>query len=273
MSENRASRGRTWFEALAGASQAPADAPASVLRADTSLGDERVRYLAVVPDPDSRFHRARHGEVGLEEAWTLARYVREAIEADQDGQRRAIVAIVDVPSQAYGRIEELCGIHLACAGAVDAYATARLEGHPVVTFVVGRALSGGFLAHGYQANQILALDDPGVTIHAMGKKSAAQVTRRTVDELDELASKVPPIAYDIETYAELGILQRLIRGVNADEPGADDIDRVRRELASAIGDARSGPRDLGLRLTSEAARKSRAASIEARKRLAEQWTT
>jgi biotin-independent malonate decarboxylase gamma subunit len=270
VSANGASRGRTWFEALAGTSQAPA--PASVLCADTDLGDERVRYLAVVPDPDGWFPRARRGEVGLEEAWTLARYVREAIEADRDGRRRAIVAIVDVPSQAYGRIEELCGLHLACAGAVDAYVTARLEGHPVVALVVGRALSGGFLAHGYQANRILALDDPGVTIHAMGKESTARVTRRTVDELDELASRVPPIAYDIEAYAGLGILQRLIGDINADEPGADDVDRVRRELASAIGDARSSPPDLSIRLTSEAARRSRAASIEVRERLAGQWT-
>ena len=45
----------------------------------------------------------------------LALHVRHAIAADLDGARRPIIAIVDVSSQAYGRREELLGIHLACA--------------------------------------------------------------------------------------------------------------------------------------------------------------
>src|SRR4051812_3432099 len=103
------SRGRTWFEALAGPARAAGGGPASVLVADAVLGHERVRYLAVVPNPENRFPRARQGEVGLEEAWGLASSLREAVAADRDGARRAIVAIVDVPSQAYGRREELLG--------------------------------------------------------------------------------------------------------------------------------------------------------------------
>ena len=65
------SRGRTWFEALAGASSA--GEPASVLCADGAVGGERARFLAVVPDPEPKFPRARGGELGLEEGWTLAR--------------------------------------------------------------------------------------------------------------------------------------------------------------------------------------------------------
>jgi biotin-independent malonate decarboxylase gamma subunit len=265
------SRGRAWFEALAGAVRLPAGGPPSVLVADGVLRQERVRYLAVVPDPDNRFPRARHGEVGLDEAWALAHYVREALTADRDGARRALVAIVDVPSQAYGRREELLGIHLACAAAADAYAAARLAGHPVVALVVGHAVSGGFLAHGAQANRLLALDDPGVMVHAMGKEAAARVTRRSVAELDRLAAEVLPLAYDIRTYARLGILHKLIEGVNAAPPGPEDVQRVQAELAAAIADARSGPRDLSNRLTSAEARRSRAASIMVRERLAAAW--
>jgi len=265
------SRGRVWFEALTGVTAPPAEGPASVLVADGTLRQERVRYLAVVPNADNRFPCARHGEVGLDEAWALAKYVREALAADDDGRRRALVAIVDVPSQAYGRREELLGLHLACAAATDAYATARLAGHPVVALVVGHAVSGGFLAHGAQANRILVLDDPGVLIHAMGKAAAARVTRRTVAELDRLAEKVLPMSYDIRTYARLGILHRLIEGVNAENPGPDDIARAQDALAAAIADARTGPRDLGNRLTSPEARVSRAASIQVRERLAAAW--
>jgi malonate decarboxylase gamma subunit len=267
------SRGQAWIDALADAPPRPAGVP-SVLVADATLDAERVRYLAVVPSPDGRFPRARRGEVGLEEGWNLAKAVREAVDDDAGDERRAIVAVVDVPSQAYGRLEELCGIHQACAAAADAYATARLAGHPVVALVVGRALSGGFLAHGYQANRILALDDPGVTIHAMGRQSAARVTQRTVEELDALAERNLPLAYDIATFARLGLLDRLVEGVtDPDDPTPDDVELVRGQLARVIAEARSGPRDLSNRLASEDARRSRAASIEVRRRLAAEWAS
>jgi malonate decarboxylase gamma subunit len=265
------SRGRLWFEALTGESACAAHGAASVLIADAALAEERARFLAVVPDPGNRFPRARHGELGLEEGWTLARAVREAVDADQDGARRPIVAVVDVPSQAYGRREELLGIHLACAAAADAYATARLAGHPVIALIVGRGMSGGLLAHGYQASRVLALDDAGVMVHAMGKDAAARVTRRTVAQLDALAESILPLAYDIRTFARLGLVHALIAGVDAEAPSADDIETVRVALIAAIADARSGPRDLSNRLASAAARENRAASIRVRELLAAQW--
>ncbi len=73
----------------------------------------------------------------------LARLVRDAIAADRPGARRPIIAVVDVPSQAYGRLEALLGISYSLAAAVDAYASARMEGHPVVGLIVGSAISGG----------------------------------------------------------------------------------------------------------------------------------
>ena len=137
-------------------------APASLRSAEAQIGAELTRCIAVVPDAAGRFPRARHGEVGVEEAWALAREVRRAMAATPATPRRALLAVVDVASQAYGRLEEMLGIHLACAAAADAYASARLAGHPVVALLVGRAMSGAFLAHGYQANRIVALDAPGV---------------------------------------------------------------------------------------------------------------
>jgi len=265
------SRGRIWLSALAGLGTA-VDGTSTVLAADALLGGEAVRFIAVVPDPANRFPRARHGEVGLDEGWGLAAAVREVIEADRNGNRRPIVAVVDVTSQAYGRQEEMLGIHLACAAAADAYATARLAGHPVVALLVGKAMSGAFLAHGYQANRILALADDGVLVHAMGREAAARVTRRTVAELDRLGEQIPPMAYGIRAYAGLGLLHGLIEGVSAEAPGAADVDRVRAELAAAVADIRaSGTRDLSSRLTSPEARQGRPASIEVRRRLAVQW--
>jgi malonate decarboxylase gamma subunit len=264
-------RGRIWLSALAGLGTA-VEGTSTVWTADALLGGETARFITVVPDPANRFPRARHGEVGLEEGWGLAAAVRAVIEADRESAKRPIVAVVDVTSQAYGRQEEMLGIHLACAAAADAYAAARLAGHPVVALLVGKAMSGAFLAHGYQANRILALADDGVLVHAMGREAAARVTRRTVAELDRLGEQVPPMAYGIRAYAGLGLLHGLIEGVSADAPGTEDVDRVRGELAAAVADIRAGgTRDLSCRLTSPAARQGRPASIEVRRRLAEQW--
>jgi biotin-independent malonate decarboxylase gamma subunit len=257
------------MKALAGdAVEAPVP---SVLCADGEVDGCTARFLAVVPDPESPFQRARNGELGLREAWTLARLVREAVESDLSGSRRAIVAVVDLPGQAYGRLEETAALHLALAAASDAYATARLAGHPVVALIVGEALSGGFLAHGFQANRILALDDPGVTVHAMHEEAAARVTMRTVADLRRLADSVPPLAFDAATWASLGMCEPLIGGVDVEDPGPDDVRTVRQRLAASISEARDSPRDLSVRLASEGARKNRQASIAVRAKLAEQW--
>ena len=265
------SRGRIWFEALAGA--IPDGELASVLCADGAVGGERARFLAVVPDPEARFPRARGGELGLEEGCTLGRSVREAVAEDGDGDRRALVAVVDVPGQPYGYREELLGLHLALASAVDAYATARLAGHPVVALVVGQAISGAFLAHGMQANRILALDDPGVAVQVMSKRSTARVTRRSVDELDRIAEEVPATAYDVGSFARLGVLDRLVEGVDATHPDTEDVETVRGALAEEITSARhDGSTNLSSRLASPEARQHRGASLRVRERLAEEWS-
>ena len=271
MSEFTGIRGTVWFRALTGqASPMPGD-PKSVLTSDAPIGKEQARFLCVVPDPHGRFPCARHGEVGLEEAYTLATRVREVIDESKNTNKRPIVAIVDAKSQAYGRREETAAIFLAAAAAADAYGSARLAGHPVITLVVGQALSGGFLMHGYQANRILAFDDEGVMIHAMHKAAAARVTLRSVAELEELAKKIAPMSYDIRDYAKLGLLYKLLHVENPEKPSAEDIRNVQNELVGAIANARSGPVDLRNRLESKGAQEMRKASLLVRSKLEAQW--
>jgi malonate decarboxylase gamma subunit len=265
------SRGRTWFQAFTNGGKLIDTKLGSVLVADAPLAGATVRLLAIVPDPQNRFPRARHGELGLDEGWALARHVRDAIAADSAGIKRPIIAIVDVQSQAYGRLEALLGIHVSLAAAADAYATARMAGHPVVALIVGTALSGGLLGHGDQAHRLLALDDPGVVIQAMRKQAAARVTRRTVEELDELGKTIIPMAYDIRQFAKLGLLHELITGINADAPSAAQIAQVKERVAAAIADIRQNPGDLTSRLNNAEAKVHRAASLEVRRKLAEQW--
>ncbi len=271
MSEYTGVRGTVWFRAFTGqASPMPGD-PKSVLTADAPLGNDHARFLCIVPDPHARFPCARHGEVGLEEGYTLATRVREVIEEDKKTVKRPIIAIVDVKSQAYGRREEAAGIFLAAAAAADAYGSARLAGHPVIALVVGQALSGAFLTHGYQANRILAFDDDGVMIHAMHKAAAARITLRSVEELEKLAKEIAPMSYDIRDYAKLGLLFRLLHVENPENPSAKEIEAVQNELVAAIEDARKGPVDLGSRLESKGAQEIRRASIITRKTIEAQW--
>ncbi len=251
-------RGLQWFNALSAGATPVEGLPASLKVADGEMG----RFIAVVTDPQNRFPRARNGEVGLLEGWGLAKAVDEAIAR---GDKRPIIAIVDVPSQAYGRREEALGIHQALAAAADSYARARLAGHPVIALLVGKAMSGAFLAHGYQANRLIALRDPGVMVHAMGKASAARVTLRSVEELEALAASVPPMAYDIDSYASLGLLWETLSVSQIEQPTPEDVARVSDCLASAIKDIAST--DLSGRLGAA----NRAASSHVRQLLRAQW--
>ena len=267
------SRSQTWFDALA--TQRLPSWYRSVALADCDLGAGRpARLLAVVPDPDNAFPRARRGEVGLLEGIGLARAVREAIELDSgvaDDQRRPIVAVVDVPSQAYGRLEEQFGEYLYIAAAVDAYATARMAGDPVIALVVGSAISGGFLAHGLQASQVLALDDDQIEIQAIHKPAAARITLRTIAELDELAKTVTPLSFDVRVWATLGYCDGLLKVSHPDQPTSADADLARGALRDAVTRARLGPRDLTNRLQSAQAQRARRASLQVRQRLTGQW--
>ena len=273
-SETTSRRGQDWLTALTRAQPLLDTGLPSVQAAQAPLGAESALFLAVVPDSGSRFPRARQGEVGLAEAWTLARLLRDWVAQDRaQALKRPIVAVVDVRSQAYGRFEEQIGLSWACASSACAYAEARLAGHPVVALLVGKAMSGAFLAHGYQANRLIALDDPGVQVHAMGKASAARVTLRTEAELDVLGRQILPMSYGIAEYAQLGLLHALVTGVQADAPTAEGAQTVLQVLQSAVQDIRaSGGTDLSVRWTSPQAQVHRAATRAVREAMDRQWS-
>jgi malonate decarboxylase gamma subunit len=268
MEQNKPHRGATWLRLLAKGAPLAHDWP-SVQVCDAPLAGQPARWIAVVPDAENRFPRARNGEVGLIEGWQLARAVQEAVELDRAAPvKRTIVAVIDVPSQAYGRREEAFGIHQALAGAAGAYAEARLAGHPVIGLIVGLAMSGAFLAHGYQANRLIALDDAGVQVHAMGKASAARVTLRSVEALEQLAASVPPMAYDIKNFASLGLLWKVLQVADPDQPAAGDIALVEGTLAAALADIQED-RERGLSSRLNGAH--RQASRRVRELLQTQW--
>lgn len=265
-------RGSAWTAALATAAVTAVEA--TVIEAPTALDGGPGVLLAVVPDPASPYHRARQGEVGLLEGLALAERVTAVVHEDAELDRaakRPIVAVVDLPSQAYGRLEEMVGIHLHLAAAADAYATARTAGHPVVALVVGTALSGGFLAHGLQADQILALDDPSVEIHAMHKPAAARITRRSIAELDDLATRIPPLSYDVRDWATLGLCNGLMPVSDADDPTDDDVALVREQLEAAVRRARAGDDGITGRWSVATSGENRSATRRVWEEMVGQW--
>jgi malonate decarboxylase beta subunit len=270
-------RGRRWYNALtentAGDAAENAEGK-SILVGDVRWGAEALRVISVVPNPLARFPRARQGQMGVEEGWGIARAIWEAIDSDKAAGKikRAIVAVVDVPGQAFGLHEEQLGIHLALAAAVDAYIAARESGHPVVALIVGKAISGAFLAHGLQASEIIALDDARVEIHVMSKASVSRVTRRSLREVEALAQIAPSTARDVRSFAGLGGVNRLLTVNDADEPSAQSIEEVRSEILQAIRRIRADSKSPLARLDSPAARESRTTSREVRRRLESQWS-
>ncbi|KUJ50020.1 biotin-independent malonate decarboxylase subunit beta [Chryseobacterium sp. JAH] len=263
------SRGRTWFTTFTKGVESISKYP-TVLVADREFEGKMTRFVAIVPNEKNRFPRAIHGEVGLQEGWVLAKYIREAIEDDADKMiKRNFVAIIDVPSQAYGFNEELLGIHYACAASADAYATARLKGHSVIGVIVGNAISGAFLAHGLQSSRLIALNDKDINVQAMSKQSAARITKRTIAELEEVTKKVPAMAYDINSYYTLGALDTLIDVENANFPTTHDFEKVSIELSKAI---EANDHSLSQRLkTKNAVESGRKSSIVVRSKIEEQW--
>ncbi len=257
------SRGEVWFDALRAGALPLANLPPSVRAADGTIGVHPARLVAVVPDAQNRFARARSGELGIDEGLAIARAVDEA--------PGAVLAIVDVPGQAFGLREEMIGIHRALAAALDAYARKRRAGHTVLALVVGRAISGAFLAHGLQASWIGALNDPGIEVHVMSEPSVARVTRMTREEITRIAQIVPATARDIERFASLGAIDELFAIADPNDPSAQELARVRAALAAALDDPAVAARTPRSRLDAPAAVVTRALSREVRARLRASW--
>lgn len=266
--EKPKSRGRLWFEKLTGIQNAETNVP-TVLQA--TVGGKT--YIAIVPDPKNRFPRVQNGEAGLQEGFAIANVVNKVIKEDADKDtKRPIILVVDVPSQAYGYKEELIGIHVVLASSAAAYAKARQAGHPVISFIPGDAVSGGFLAHGLQSNRMIALDDDSITIQAMSKASAARITQRTIAELEEATKHVPAMAYDIDNYEKLGALYKLVKDVSSWDANDQAVTEIKKIIDEAVESARQGENNLHFRYETKIAKESgRVATLKMRQAVADQW--
>jgi malonate decarboxylase gamma subunit len=255
------SRGCIWFHALAGAEPCIETGLQTLLAADVKVADQEARVIAVVPDALDAHAANSQSEPGLGEGWVLADQVRDLIAADRGGAKRPIISVVDAGSQAHGRMEDLLGISSSCAAAADAYAAARRAGHPLIGLLVGSPASGAFLAHGFQAHRVLALDSSAAAACAGHRLTEAG---GSPGEWQARGGR-PPRRQD-----QRGQLFELIAGIDADAPSAAQIQLVKLRLGVAIEDVRSHPGNLILRLSNDESMLARAAG-ELRRRFTDSW--
>ncbi len=166
-----------------------------------------------------RFRVVYAGVIGLEEAYKMAATVYWTIEADRDEppeRKRLILLIVDTPGNGPGKIEEVLGINKATGAYQLALAEARKIGHPIVAMIIGRAISGGFLCHGLQADHILSLSqDFGAKVHVMPLTSIARITKTDIERLQELSAENPVFAAGVDFFYRLGGIEEIVTDVEA----------------------------------------------------------
>jgi malonate decarboxylase beta subunit len=267
---DQGSRGLVWLKALSEFEDFEFALP-SVQSCDLRWQGEAVRVISVMPNPDSRFPRSRGGEVSVEEGFEIERLLREVVQADAEGDKRAILAIVDSPGQAFGREEELLGIHEALGAAAGAYAIARKMGHPVISLLVGKAISGAFLAHGLQSDVVLALDADGVEVHVMSASSVGRITRRDAMEIEAIAKIVPSTSRDIRSFATLGGIDELIPCRDPDSPDSYSVELVKTKLIASIKSVRASSANRALQSDSLLGRPRGGMSSAVRVALEKSW--
>lgn len=166
---------------------------------------------------NDRFPVVFGGVIGLEEAYKMATAVYRTIEADKEkplAEKRPIVLIVDTPGNGPGKMEEIAGMNKATGSYQLALAEARKTGHPIVAMVIGRAISGAFLCHGLQADEILALStDFGTMIHVMPITSISRITKMDIERLEELSKVNPVFAPGVNFFYNLGGVKEIVNKV------------------------------------------------------------
>ena len=149
---------------------------------------------------------ANSAPIGIELACALAGAVLEVVRT-QPG--RPILLLVDTEGQRLRRRDELLGINAYIAHLAKCVELARRRGHPVLSLVYHRAVSGGYIGAGMMADACYALADAEISV--MNLPAMARVTKIALERLQELARSSPVFAPGVENYLAMGALDGLWR--------------------------------------------------------------
>ena len=198
-----------------GSASFPADYGPGAIVGTAALEEQPITVLAIDAQAvNPRFPVVYFGIIGMEEAYKMACAVYETIQADRQkpiSGKRPFLLIVDTPGNAPGKVEEIYGMNKATGAYQLALAEARKCGHTVIAMVIGRAISGGFLCHGLQADHILALPkEYGTMIHVMPLTSISRITKIDVEQLETLSRENPVFVFFLDFFYQLGGVEEIV---------------------------------------------------------------
>lgn len=181
--------------------------------------DEEVTIIANdAMEFNPRFPVVHSGIIGMEEGYKMALAVYHTMKADKDkapSEKRPLILIVDTPGNGPGKVEEIFGMNKSTGGYQLALAEARKAGHPIIAMVIGRAISGAFLCHGLQADNILSLSKKfGTMIHVMPLTSISIITKLDIEKLEELSKSNPVFAAGVDFFYQLGGVEEIVEEVD-----------------------------------------------------------
>ncbi len=174
-------------------------------------------------------------EIGVELALAMARDVLDVIKTSP---RRPILLLVATTGQRLSRRDEMLGINAYLAHLAKTIDLAKRMGHPVVSLVWSRAVSGGFLATGLLADLCFAL--PEAEIGVMNLPAMSRITKIPLERLEALSATSPVFAPGVANYLRMGAIEAIWEGdleANLDEALRMPSTRERRRV---LGDSRGG---------------------------------
>jgi malonate decarboxylase gamma subunit len=163
---------------------------------------------------------------------------REVLDVIKTSPNRPILLLVATTGQRLSRRDEMLGINAYLAHLAKTIDLAKREGHPVVSLVWSRAVSGGFLATGLLADLCFAL--PEAEIGVMNLPAMARITKLPLERLEALSATSPVFAPGVANYLRMGAIEEIWQGDL--EGHLDEALRMpaTRERRRVLGDARGG---------------------------------
>ncbi len=174
-------------------------------------------------------------EIGVELALAMARDVLDVIKTSP---KRPILLLVATTGQRLSRRDEMLGINAYLAHLAKTIDLAKREGHPVVSLVWSRAVSGGFLATSMLADLCFAL--PEAEIGVMNLPAMSRITKIPLERLESLSTTSPVFAPGVVNYLRMGAIEEIWQGDL--EEHLDEALRMpsTRERRRVLGDTRGG---------------------------------
>jgi malonate decarboxylase gamma subunit len=168
---------------------------------------------------------ADRAPLGVDEAIRLSRHVLTSIESDSV----PIMVIVDSDSQRMSKRDELLGLNEFLAHLAKSLIYADIHGRPTIGLLYGHTAAGAFLATAMATRVLVGL--PGATPAVMDLPSMSEVTKLSMDVLEEKAKSTPVFAPGLKNLAQMGAVHITW---NEADPLVDQLEKLLANMPDAL---------------------------------------